>query len=49
MWIDETSKGLGHAGDSGPSVFVIDGFRHELLDPLIGETREIPEKDAVSS
>ena len=47
MWIQQSSKGLRHGDDAGPSVLVIDGFAHQLVDGFIGETSEIGEKLSV--
>lgn len=44
VWVDETSKGLGHDDDSGSSVLVIDGLRHQLVNGLIGEPSESGKK-----
>jgi hypothetical protein len=44
VWVDETSEALRHGDDSGSSVLVVDGLRHQLVNGLIGEPSEIGEK-----
>jgi hypothetical protein len=44
VWIDETSKSLRHGDHTGPSLFVVDGFGHQLVEGLIGQTSEVGKK-----
>jgi len=48
VWVDETSKGLRHGDHTGPSLLVVDGFCHQLLEGLIGETGEVRKKLTVA-
>ena len=48
MWIDEASETLRHGDDSGASLLVVDGFCHQLLEGLIGETGQVGEEFWVS-
>jgi hypothetical protein len=39
--VDEASETLRHGDHPGSSLWVVDGFSHQLLQGLIGETGEI--------
>jgi hypothetical protein len=46
--VDEASETLRHGDHPGSSLWVVDGFSHQLLQGLMGETGEIWEKLSVS-
>lgn len=48
VWVDETSKGLRRGEDTRPSVRIVEGLRHQLLEGLIGEPSEIGKKLSVA-
>jgi hypothetical protein len=48
MWIQNIAKRLRHRDDTGAGSVVADGFDHQLLDGLVSEASEIPEKLTVA-
>ncbi len=48
MCVQNISKCLRHRDDTGAGFVVADGFDHQLLDGLVSEASEIPEKLSVA-
>jgi hypothetical protein len=50
VWVltDRSSKALGDGDDTGTSLWVTDGFTHQLLDALIAEPSHISQELSVA-
>jgi hypothetical protein len=48
VWVQDTSKGLGHGDDAWAGVFVVNRVGHQLFDGFISEACQVGEKLSVS-